>query len=109
MEFTGVKVTETFRECVYQCYANRIDTKAYWDSHGKHIPWEGSQVFKYDRRKKIELYRVQKRMEFEHIKPYEFEELELFVDGERLRDIGQITQFEELKTKVKLDCCVGAG
>ena len=104
-----MQIVEISRESVYQCYANRIDTKAYWDSHGKAIPWDGSQIFKYDHLKKIELYRVQKRMESEYIKPYEFEELELFVDGERLKDIGQIIQFKELKTKVKLDCCVGAG
>ena len=104
-----MKVTEISRELVYQYYASRIDTKAYWDSHGKAIPWEGSQTFKYDRRKKLDLYRVEKRIESEYIKPYEFEELELFVDGERLTDIGQITQFRELKTKVVLDCCVGAG
>ena len=102
-------ITELSRECVYQCYANRIDTKAYWDSHGKAIPWDGSQVFKYDRRKKVDLYKVQKRMESEYIKPYCYEEFELFVDGERLSGIGEITQFKELKTKVRLDCCVGAG
>ena len=104
-----MKIVELSRECVYQCYANRIDTKAYWDSHGKAIPWDGSQTFKYDRRKKLELYEVHKRMESEYIKPMEFEELELFVDGNRLKGIGQITQFKELKTKVRLDCCVGAG
>jgi hypothetical protein len=35
--------------------------------------------------------------------------LELFVDGERLTGIGEITLFKELKTKIKLECCVGAG
>lgn len=104
-----MKVTEISRELVYQCYANRIDTRAYWDSHGKAIPWDGSQIFKYDRRKKVDIYRVEKRLESEYIKPYEFTELELFIDGERLTGIGEITCFEELKTKVKLDCCVGAG
>jgi hypothetical protein len=109
-----VKFTEISRELVYQCYADRIDTKAYWDFHGKAIPWDGSQTFKYNRRKKVDLYRVEKRLESEYIKsyefePYEFEELELFVDGERLTDIGQITKFKEFKTKVRLDCCVGAG
>lgn len=104
-----MQVKEISRECIYQCYANRIDTKAYWDSHGKVIPWDGSQSFKYDSRKKLDLYRVTKRMESEYLKPCEFTELELFVDGERLKDIGEITEFEELKTKVKLQCCVGAG
>jgi hypothetical protein len=104
-----IKTTELSRELAYQCYANRIDVKAYWDSHGKHIPWEGSQVIKYDRTKKLDLYRVTQLWEFECIEPQELVHLELFVDGERLTNIGDITGFTELKTKVKLDACVGAG
>lgn len=104
-----MKITEISRELVYQCYAQRIDTRAYWDSHGKAIPWDGSKVFKYDRRKKVDLYRVTQLWESEVIDPREFTHLELFIDGERLTGVGEITQFEELKTKLKLDCCVGAG
>lgn len=104
-----MKITEISRELVRSGYTKRVDTKAYWDSHGRAIPWDGSQVIKYPEQKKYELYRVEKRLESEYIKPYEFEELELFLNGERLKDIGQITCFEALKTKVKLDCCVGAG
>lgn len=104
-----MKVVEISRERIREGYTKRVDTKAYWDSHGRAIPWEGSQVFKYPEFKKFELYRVEKRMESEYISPMEFTELELFIDGERLGDIGQITCFDELKTKVKLDCCVGAG
>ncbi len=104
-----MKVTEISRELVIQGYTKRVDTNAYWDSHGKAIPWDGSQVFKYPEPKKYELYRVEKRLESEYISPMEFEELEVYVEGERLKDIGQITCFEELKTKIKLDVCVGAG
>lgn len=104
-----MKITEISRELIQEGYTKRVDTKAYWDSHGKAIPWNGSQVFQYPEHKKYELYQVEKRMESEYIKPYAFAELELFIDGERLKDIGQITCFEELKTKIKLDVCVGAG
>lgn len=104
-----MKITETFRELIQKGYTKRVDIKAYWDSHGKAIPWEGGKIFKYPELKEYELYRVQTKMESEYTQPYEFEELELFIDGERLRDIGQITCFEALKTKLKLDCCVGAG
>ena len=100
---------ELSREKVYECEKTRIDLNAYWDSHGKHIPWEGSQVLKYEEPKKLELYRVKHRIETDSLKPYEYDDLELFIDGERLREIGQITCFRELKTKVRLDCCVGAG
>lgn len=104
-----MKVTEISRELVQEGYTKRVDTKAYWDSHGKVIPWDGSQTFKYSELKKYELYRVKKCLESEYIKPYGFEEIEFFIDGERLKDIGQITRFEEFKTKIKLDVCVGAG
>lgn len=102
-------ITEISRELVQSGYTKRVDTKPYWDAHGKAVPWGESQVFTYQKPKKFELYKVAKRLESEYINSYEFDELELFIDGERLRDIGQITCFEELKTKVKLDCCVGAG
>jgi hypothetical protein len=101
--------TELSRTKVYECKAKRIDICAYWDSHGKAIPWDGSKVIKYIKSKKLELYRVGHRIESDYVRPYEYEELELFIDGERLCDIGQITCFKELKTKVRLDCCVGAG
>ena len=104
-----MKVTEISRELVQIGYTKRVDVKSYWDAHGKAIPWEKDQIFKYPELKGYKLYRVQKKMESEYIQPYEFEELELFIEGERLRDIGQITCFQALKTKLKLDCCVGAG
>ena len=104
-----MEIKEISREHVYSTYATRIDCNAYWDSHGKHIPWEGSKVIKFEVSKKLDLYRVEKRMESEYIRPYEFAELELFIDGERLHGVGEITYFTELKSKVKLDCCVGAG
>lgn len=100
---------ELARKLVFEGYTKRVDTKAYWDAHGKVIPWEGSQVFKYPEQKKYELYEVDYVMEFEYIKPYKYTSLELFIEGERLKGIGEITYFEELKTKLKLDCCVGAG
>lgn len=104
-----MKVTEISRELVQIGYTKRVDVKSYWDAHGRAIPWEKDQIFKYPEFKKYELYRVQKKIESEYIRPYEFEELELFVEGNCLGDIGQITCFQALKTKLKLDCCVGAG
>ena len=104
-----MKVTEISRELVREGYTKRVDTKAYWDSHGKAIPWEGSQVIKYPESKKYTLYRVKQLWESDYIKPYEAEFLHLYIDGEKLMGIGEITCFEELKTKIKLDICVGAG
>lgn len=105
----SVNITEISRELVFEGYTKRIDTKAYWDAHGKVIPWDGSKVFKYPEAKKYELYKITQLWESEFLKPAKFTMLELFVNGERLECVGEITQFTELKTKVKLDCCVGAG
>ena len=104
-----MKITEISRELIREGYTKRVDTNAYWDSHGKAIPWDGSEIFKYSELKKYELYRVKQLWESEYLKSMEFEHFELFIDGERLKDIGEITCFEALKTKIKLDCCVGAG
>lgn len=104
-----MKVTEISKVLVREGYTKRVDCRAYWDAHGKVIPWEGSKVFKYPELKKFELYRVKQLWESEYIKPYEAELLHLYIDGVRLIDIGEITCVEELKTKLKLDCCVGAG
>lgn len=104
-----MKYTELSRTLERSGFTKRIDVKSYWDSHGKAIPWDGDKIFKFSAPKEYQLYRVQKRLESEFMSPLEFTELELFLDGTRLGDIGQITCFEALKTKVKLDCCVGAG
>ena len=101
--------TEISRKVVFDGFTKRVDTKAYWDAHGKVVPWEDSKIFKYSELKRWELHEVEYRMESEYLQPYEYSVLELFIEGERLTDIGQITYFEELKTKLKLDCCVGAG
>ena len=104
-----MKTTEISRELVSEGYTKRIDTKPYWGHHGKVVPWGKPQVFEYPEPKKFELYRVKSFWESEYIKPAEFEFLFLYIDGEKLEDIGNITCFEVLNTGLKLDCCVGAG
>lgn len=104
-----MKVTELTRELVCEGYTKRIDIKNYWDAHGKAIPWGVDKVLRYSELRKFELYRVKKLWEFDHVDPYEAEFLFLYIDGTQLQDIGEITLFEELKTKIKLQCCVGTG
>ena len=104
-----MKVTEISRELIREGYTKRVDTKPYWDAHGKVIPWGEPKVFKYPEPKKFELYRVVNLWESEYHSPVEMEFLHLYIDGEQLTDIGEITCMETLKTKLKLDCCVGAG
>ena len=104
-----MKVTEISRELVREGYTKRIDVKSYWDAHGKAIPWGDDKIIKYPEFKKFELYRVKRLWESDYIEPTEFEFLHLYIDGEKLEDIGEIACMEILKTKLKLDCCVGAG
>lgn len=108
-ETINPKVTQLSRELVREGYTKRIDIKSYWDSHGRAIPWKEDQIIKYPEFKKFELYRVINLWESDYHRPVELEFLHLYIDGERLTDIGEITCMETLKTKLKLDCCVGAG
>lgn len=104
-----MRITEVSRELVREGYTKRIDIKSYWDSHGKAIPWKDDQIIKYTEPVKFELYRVVNLWESEYLDPREFEFFHLYINGEKLSDIGEITCMETLKTKLKLDCCVGAG
>ena len=45
---------------------------------------------------------------FKYTGPYPAEFLFLYIDGQQL-DVGEIVEFRELKTKLKLTCCIGAG
>lgn len=105
-----MKITEISRELLSEGFTKKVDCRNYWDSHGQKV-WDFTAPTQhaFDRDKKYSIYRVFKRLESEYIKPYEFSELELFIEGEKLKDLGEITLIKELKTKLKLECCVGAG
>lgn len=105
---TGVRTEEVSRVLLDTTYTKKIDCKNYWDSHGHRVECAPTQ-YKFDRLKKVELFRVIRKFNFTALDPKEFEFLELLVEGKKLQELGEITSYQALKTKVKLDCCVGAG
>lgn len=102
------RTVEVSRDLVAMTYTRKIDCSNYWDSHGKAIPCAATQ-YKFDSLKKVELYRVVREHHSQYIPTYTTEWLYLYVDGKQLEGLGEITKYRALKTKVKLDCCVGAG
>lgn len=94
-------------ELLTSCMKDKIECENYWDSHGKILP-EAKTQYKFDFPKKIELYRKTVKYFFKHCPDQVFEFLEVFVDGKKL-NVGEITKYTELKTKIKLKCCTGAG
>lgn len=97
------------RELVTEGYTKRVDFRYYWDSHGKKVwDFKPAEAIKYDKPKKFELYREVREYHFEYVPTQTWEFLCFYVDGQ-LVDYGEITSFRELKTKVKIEACVGAG
>lgn len=103
-----VNMTVISRELVSEGYTKKVECKNYWDYHGKRVEYAPTQ-YTFDCEKKYELYREVREYHFECVPTQTWEFLLLYVEGEELKDLGQITYFKPLKTKVKLDCCVGAG
>jgi hypothetical protein len=95
------------RELVCEGYTKKVYCKNYWNSHGTKV-WQADTQYAFDREKKFELYREVREYNFEYVPKQTFEFLLLDIEGERF-DVGEITSFRELKTKVKLECCIGAG
>ena len=97
------------RELVYSGYTKKVECRYYWDSHGdKVMDFQPAETFKYDEPKKFELYREVREYNFEYVPAQTWDFLEFYIDGKRI-DVGEVTCFKELKTKVKLEVCVGAG
>jgi hypothetical protein len=103
-----MKAIEVTRRLVYQCEAEQIDVTAYWNHQGEFIPSGGSQVYKFPKPLAVQLYAVEKSLEEAVDGIQNYKEFDLYVDEEHFEIIGQIINFKDLKTKIQLDCCVGA-
>lgn len=107
---TGITVKETSRELLDEGYIKKIDCKNYWDSHGNRVEYDPTQ-YKFDAPKKFELWRVTQETTYSTIPDFVHRAswLYILIDGEKFELKGWITRCEVLKTKLKLDCCVGEG
>ena len=95
------------KELLVDGFTGKVDCKNYWDSHGKRVEYAPTQ-HKFDRQKKFEIYREVWEYYFDFVPTQTWEFWHLYIDGEKL-DLGEITRYEVLKTKLKLDVCIGAG
>lgn len=104
---TDMKVIS--RELVQAGSTKRFDIRYYWDSHGDTVwDFKEPETLKYPEPKKYELYREVREYYFEFCPTQTWEFLFLYIDGEQI-DLGEITFVKALKTKVKIESCVGAG
>lgn len=104
---TDMKVIS--RELVQEGYTKRFDIRYYWDSHGDRVwDFKEPESWEYPEPKKYEVYKEVREYYFDFCQTQTWEFLFLYIDGEKV-DIGEITCVQSLKTKVKIESCVGAG
>lgn len=103
-----ITTKELSRELLAEGFTKKVECKNYWDSHGKRIEYAPT-THNFDCQKKFEIYKVITETYYPAIDyTYKAEWWKLYIDGELL-DLGEITGYNCLKTKLKLDVCVGAG
>ena len=103
-----IKTKELSRELLCEGYTKKVECTNFWDSHGKRVEYAPTQ-HKFDREKKFEIWKVISETFYPAIDyTYKYEDWKLYIEGELL-DIGEMMSYKALKTKLKLDCCVGAG
>lgn len=104
----SITTEELSRELLCEGYTKKIECKNYWDAHGKRIEYEPTQ-YNFDCEKKFEIWKVIIKTHYQPINlTHQSEWWYIYVDGERLSP-GEIMGYNILKTKLKLDVCVGAG
>jgi hypothetical protein len=96
------------RELLVEGFTKKVECKNYWDSHGTRFDRADTQL-KFDCEKKFEIYKEVYEYYFDFVPTQTWEFWHLYIDGQKVDDLGEITSYHALKTKLKLDCCVGAG
>lgn len=105
-----ITTKEISRKLLHEGYTKKVDCKNYWDSHGKRVEHAPSQ-YKFDREKKFEIWEVVTETYYPAIDITQtYTDWYLKVEGKELDpDLGWIMSYNHLKTKLKLDCCIGTG
>jgi hypothetical protein len=112
METLKLDITtkELSRSLIYAGYTKKIDCKNFWDSHGTKVPYAPTQ-YQFDREKNFEIWEVVTETHYPGINFTQTTvDWLLLVEGKKLDpNLGWIERFTHLKTKLKLECCVGCG
>ena len=105
-----ITTKEVSRKLLHEGYTKKIECKNYWDSHGKRVDYATSQ-YKFDREKSFEIWEVVTETYYPAIDYTQtYTDWYLKVEGTDLDpNLGWIMGYDHLKTKLKLDCCVGCG
>jgi hypothetical protein len=96
------------RELLVEGFTKKVECKNYWDSHDTRINQADTQL-KFDCEKKFEIYKEVYEYYFDFVPTQTWEFWNLYINGQKVDDLGEITSYHALKTKLKLDCCIGAG
>ena len=112
METVTLNITtkEIGRTLLHEGYTKKIECKNYWDSHGTRVEYAPTQ-YKFDREKKFEIWAVETETYYPALNmTQKYVDWRLLVEGETLDpNLGWLMEYDHLKTKLKLDCCVGCG
>ena len=114
MEINSVKLDittkEISRKLLHEGYTKKVECKNYWDSHGTRVEYAPTQ-YKFDSEKKFELWEVETETFYPAINHTQrYTDWRLVVEGKPLDpNLGWVMEYAHLKTKLKLDCCVGCG
>ena len=112
METVKLDITtkEISRTLLHEGYTKKVECKNYWDSHGTRVEYAPTQ-YKFDREKKFEIWEVVTETYYPAIGlTQQYTDWRLLVEGDKLDpDMGWVMAYDHLKTKLKLDCCVGCG
>ena len=112
METVTLNITskEISRTLLHEGFTKKVECKNYWDSHGKRVEYAPTQ-YKFDREKKFEIWEVISETYYPAIDHTQiYTNWYLVVEGKDLDpNLGWIMGYDHLKTKLRLDCCVGCG
>ena len=105
-----ITTKEISRKLFYEGFTKKVECKNYWDSHGKRVEWDPTQ-YKFDSEKKFEIWEVVSETYYPAIDLTQtYTDWYLKVEGKELDpNLGWLMEYNHLKTKLKLDCCVGCG
>lgn len=104
----GCRNEELGRRTVLTTHTKRLDCWKYWNAHGVLHDW-GTDIIKFPELRELNVVEVSMRMHFSMLPSYDYTRLELYANGERIKDLGEVTEVKILKTKVKLQSCIGSG
>ena len=107
---TCITSNEISRTLLHEGFTKKVECKNYWDSHGTRVECTPTQ-YKFDQEQKFEIWEVVTETHYSSINRTQiYTDWRLVVEGKPLDpNLGWVVGYDHLKTKLKLDCCIGCG